>query len=219
MKLITQQYNSILCLYLFGENMKKKASGLESWSLILVRSGGYKIDNELNDALFSFGRTPNEVLMISKNNLTSRLPEGVKYLLRKNNLADVALESGFIIDFSTKNKNESFDLNWDKFERIISSIGINSSSDKCFSGLYYSVNSLRIQCFEMLAISDFEGNLPFEIWIRVRPLDSGTIAWAISQNNLITSGEKEQKSLDDFFDFNLPELIRTSLPLPGPPSG
>ena len=58
--------------------------------------------------------------------------------------------------------------------------------------------------------------LPPNLWIRVRPLDDITLAWVISENNLLTSDDKEQKTLDDYFDFNLPELERCYLTLPGP---
>ena len=64
--------------------MVREISNLNKWSLILARSGGYKIDNELNDALFLYGRTSREILLSQKNNIKSRLPNGVISIISKH---------------------------------------------------------------------------------------------------------------------------------------
>lgn len=196
--------------------MVREISNLNKWSLILARSGGYKIDNELNDALFLYGRTSREILLSQKNNIKSRLPNGVIYLLKKANLTELALETGFIIDISNKDKNINPRGEWQKFEQILSSCkdpSISSQLEQCTWGVYSVDDGDR--CFEMIEITP--SKLPSNVWIKVRPLDEQTLAWLISQNNLLSDGDKEQKTLDDFFDFNLPELNRSFLTLPGPP--
>ena len=196
--------------------MVRKISAQE-WSLILVRSGGYTIDNELNDALFHFGRTFTEIMLLKKNNFKpNSLPNAVIYLLKKNLLSDVALETGFIIDISKKEKHNDIDYQWIKFEKIISSCKSRKTPmgiDECLWGVYSLDNGNT--SFEMIGIAT--ETLPSNLWIKVRPLGDRNLAWILSQNNLLKSDEKEQKTLDDFFDFNLPELTRNFLVLPGPP--
>ena len=197
--------------------MVRKISDSQEWSLILVRSGGYTIDNELNDALFHFGRTFNEIMLLKKNNLKpNSLPNAVTYLLKKNLLSDVALETGFIIDISKKEKHNDINCQWIKFEKIISSCKSRNTPmgiDECLWGVYSLDNGNM--SFEMIGITP--ETLPTNLWIKVRPLGDRNLAWILSQNNLLKSDEKEQKTLDDFFDFNLPELTRNFLVLPGPP--
>lgn len=197
--------------------MTRDFSNSNDWSLTLIRSGGYKIDNELNDALFLYGRNSREILMAKKNNIRQRLPNALIYLLKNTNLTDLALETGFIIDFSVKNKSRIFGHQWKRFEKIISS---NRSADTPpniheFLWGVYSLDRGK-QSFEMIEVTP--ERLPPNVWIRVRPLDDITLAWVISENNLLTSDDKEQKTLDDYFDFNLPELEKSVLTLPGPPN-
>ena len=82
------------------------------WSLTLVRSGGYEVSNELEDAIFSFGRTAEEVKTLPK----CRIPKGLVNLLLKNKMVDEALETGFFLEISSKQIKEK---GWIKFEQII----------------------------------------------------------------------------------------------------
>jgi hypothetical protein len=197
--------------------MVRKISDSQEWSLILVRSGGYTIDNELNDALFHFGRTFKEIMLLKKNNLKpNSLPNAVTYLLKKNLLSDVALETGFIIDISKKEKHNDINYQWIKFEKIISSCKSRNTPmgiDECLWGVYSLDNGNM--SFEMIGITP--ETLPTNLWIKVRPLSDRNLAWILSQNNLLKSDEKEQKTLDDFFECNLPELHKSFITLPGPP--
>jgi hypothetical protein len=59
--------------------------------LTLVRSGGYTENNGLEDALFVFGRTFEEVKLMPK----CRIPTGLVNLLRRNKMQNIALETGF----------------------------------------------------------------------------------------------------------------------------
>jgi hypothetical protein len=63
-----------------------------------VRSGGYTKNNELEDALFAFGRNYTEVKEFPK----CRLPTGIVNLLRRKKLDKIALETGFFKEISIK---------------------------------------------------------------------------------------------------------------------
>ena len=65
-----------------------------------MRSGGYTKNNELEDALFAFGRNYNEV----KEHPRCRLPKGIVNLLIRSEMDKVALETGFIVEISMKKK-------------------------------------------------------------------------------------------------------------------
>tara|TARA_B110000003_G_scaffold197650_1_gene196349 strand:+ start:1953 stop:2567 length:615 start_codon:yes stop_codon:yes gene_type:complete len=195
--------------------MVDENSNSAEWSLTLVRSGGYKIDNELNDALFLYGRTSKEILLSKKNNFKQHLPNGVIHLLEKSNLTDLALETGFVVNISINKKNNNIESGWEKFEKVItSSLKKNSplQLDEAIWGVYSLYEGDR--CFEMIGITPEK--LPSNVWIEVKPLDQKTLAWVISQDNILTSDDKEQKTLDDFFELNLSELSRSYLTLPGP---
>ena len=71
-------------------------------------------NNELEDALFAFGRNYNEV----KEPQMSSLPKGISELINsKNEMDKVALETGFIIrDINRKVKQNG----WFRFEQVMS---------------------------------------------------------------------------------------------------
>ena len=78
-----------------------------------MRSGGYTKNDELEDALFAFGRNYNEVKEFPR----CRLPTGIVNLLRRSELDKVALETGFSIEISLKRKTHR---EWCRFEQILS---------------------------------------------------------------------------------------------------
>ena len=67
-----------------------------------MRSGGYTKNDELEDALFAFGRNYNEVKEFPR----CRLPTGIVNLLRRSELDKVALETGFSIEIYLKRKTQ-----------------------------------------------------------------------------------------------------------------
>ena len=192
--------------------MVKHMSGTSRWSLTLFRSGGYTKEDELKDALFSFGRTNSEVI---DSSCKLRIPYGITHLLKRFQVSDDALEAGFIIDFSTKKMNDTQNERWVVFEMILSSSEKHPNCrprDSCVYSIGYGH-----ECFEMIEVSPLADKLPDKIWVQVRPLDDKTLAWVISQDNILLSDDKEQKTLHDFYDINVTLMNKEYIRLPGPP--
>ena len=187
--------------------------GTSRWSLTLFRSGGYTREDELEDALFSFGRMSWEVL---ENSNKLRLPYGIMLMLKRVRLSGDALESGFIIDFSTKKMSDKRYGEWGEFEKIMSSSEKPNPHCRSRNSCVYSLRD-GSQCFEMVEVSPHSEKLPNKIWVQVRPLDDRTLAWVVSQNNILLCDNKEQKTLHDFSDINVIELNKEYIRLPGPP--
>lgn len=194
--------------------MVKDMIGTSRWSLTLFRSGGYTREDELEDALFSFGRMSWEVL---ENSHKLRLPYGIMLMLKRVRLSGDALESGFIIDFSTKKMSDKRYDKWGEFEKILSSSEKPNSHCRPRNSSVYSLRD-GSQCFEMIEVSPHAEKLPNKIWVQVRPLDDRTLAWVVSQNNILLCDDKEQKTLHDFYDINVIELNKEYIRLPGPPA-
>lgn len=193
--------------------MGRDISGKSRWSLTLFRSGGYTKNSELKDALFSFGRTKDEVL---ENPYRLRLPYGISHILSRFDISDDALESGFIIDFSTKEIFDNISGRWCRFEKIISSSERPNRHCRPRESSVYSTEN-GSECFEMIEVSPESNKLPNKVWIQVRPLDDLVLAWVISQNNILLSDDKEQKTLHDFCELNIIQIYEKYIRLPGPP--
>ena len=69
----------------------------------------------------------------------------------------------------------------------------------------------------MIEVSPESNKLPNKVWIQVRPLDDLVLAWVISQNNILLSDDKEQKTLHDFCELNIIQIYEKYIRLPGPP--
>ena len=194
--------------------MVKEISGRSRWSLTLFRSGGYEKNNELRDALFSFGRTKEEVL---QNCHKLRLPNGIIHLISRFGLSEEVLESGFIIDISIKKVSATKSERWCNFTKIISSSErVNHHCLQRESSVYST--DYGFECFEMIEVSPESEKMPNRVWVRVSPLNDQSLAWAISQNNILSCDDKEQKTLHDFSDINISEPIDQCIRLPGPPA-
>ena len=72
----------------------------------MFRSGGYAINDELEDATFAFGRTAEEV----KRHPKARIPTGLINLIRRCNLMEEVLETGFFLEISCVRGGSSFDI-------------------------------------------------------------------------------------------------------------
>ena len=179
------------------------------WSLTLVRSGGYEVSNELEDAVFSFGRTADEVRIIPK----CRIPKGLVNLLIRHNLVEEALEIGFFLEISSKPINKR---GWIKFERIIYVEPKFSCPRRKVVRSIFSV----IDGFDTFEINTYpwSESMPNQLWLKVNSLDDMTIAWIISQDKLLYGDSNEQKNLHDFYELEIstPEKIEY-LRLPPPP--
>ena len=189
--------------------MSTSKKSKDIWSLTLVRSGGYTIDDELEDAIFSFGRTAEEVKTFPNH----RIPKGLVNLLKRTNLDEEALETGFFIEISSKLVNQK---DWFKFENIISS---QSKSSCRHSSSVRGVFSI-VDGFDTFELNTFPwaSSMPNQLWIRASPLDDMTLAWVLSQDKILRSDVNEQKTLHDFWELEIsnPKPIGY-LRLPPPP--
>jgi len=179
------------------------------WSLTLVRSGGYEVSNELEDAIFSFGRTAEEVKTLPK----CRIPKGLVNLLIKNKMVDEALETGFFLEISSKQIKEK---GWIKFEQIIYVEPKLSSSCRPVVRAVFSV----INGYDTFEINAFpwSESMPNQLWLKVSQLDDMTLAWILSQDKILCGDLNEQRNLHDFYELEIsvpepPEYLR----LPPPP--
>ena len=164
------------------------------WNLTLVRSGGYTINDELEDALFSFGRTAEEVRTFSK----CRIPKGLVNLLRRTNLQDEALETGFFVEISSKLIEQK---DWFRFENIISTQSKSSCPMSVTSRGVFSV----IDGFDTFELNTFPwtNSMPNQLWIRVSPLNDMTLAWVLSQDKILRGDLNEQRTLHDFWELEI----------------
>ena len=78
----------------------------------MFRSGGYEMNDELEDATFAFGRTAEEV----KRHPKARMPTGLVNLVRRCGLMDEVLETGFFLEISSRPVKQE---NWFKFEQVL----------------------------------------------------------------------------------------------------
>jgi hypothetical protein len=178
--------------------------------LTLVRSGGYTKNNGLEDALFVFGRTFEEVKLMPK----CRIPTGLVNLLRRNKMQNIALETGFFIEISSKKKQQR---GWFKFEHIISvkpKSGYNCPP-AALRGVFSVIDGF--DTFE-LGIFPWSESMPNQLWIRVSELDDRTLAWILSQDKILCGDDNHQKTLHDFSDIELSNPKPAEyLRLPPPP--
>ncbi|MDE0953948.1 MAG: hypothetical protein OR994_04675 [Candidatus Poseidoniales archaeon] len=180
------------------------------WSLTLVRSGGYTMNDELEDAHFAFGRTSGEI----ENHPKLRIPTGLVELLKKTKLEDDALETGFFVEISSKPIKKN---GWFKFEQIVCVESKSECSHGSSSRAVFSVDG-GIDTFELDTFPWTEV-MPHQVWVRVSGLNDRTLAWILSKDGILCDDQNEQRILHDFFDLEIgnPEPLEC-LRLP-PPTG
>ena len=191
------------------KKMSRSTKNKNIWNLTLVRSGGYTKNDELEDATFAFGRTTEEVKRFPK----SRIPTGLVNLLRRTDLQDEALETGFFLEISSSTINQE---NWFKFEQII------TASPKCECPMGTSLRGVfsvadGFDTFE-LGTFPWSESMPNQLWIKVSPLDEPTLAWALSQDKILCGDLNQQMNLHDFCELEIsnPKPVEY-LRLPPPP--
>ena len=173
-----------------------------------MRSGGYTKNNELEDALFAFGRNYTEVKEFPR----CRLPTGIVNLLRRNKLDKVALETGFLIEISLKKKPQR---EWYRFEQIMSVKPKGSPWDYSQRAVFSIFDGF--DTFE-LGTNPWSEFMPSQLWVRISPLDDRTLAWVLSEGKILYGDINEQKTLHDFYEIeiSIPKPIEY-LRLPPPP--
>jgi hypothetical protein len=192
--------------------------GNQNWKLTLIRDYTVSQKNEIEDAMFAYGRTASELEDDTRE--SAHLPTGLIHLLDRSKLTSEALESGFTTEISTSNQDGE---DWHCFTRTALAVktlpGIPFQPTRAF----YVIEDGE-QFFEMIDLScrSQETSLPLKIWMRVIEIEVDALAWAIDSNFYSCDGG-HQTTLDSWIDLGKHGLNQQKfsklppLPLPGPP--
>jgi len=192
--------------------------GNQNWKLTLIRDYTVSQKNEIEVAMFAYGRTASE--LEDETRESAHLPTGLIHLLDRTKLTSEALESGFTTEISTSTQDGD---DWHCFTRTALAVkklpGIPFQPTRAF----YVIEDGE-QFFEMIDLScrRQETTLPLKIWLRVIEIEVDTLAWAIDSNFYSCDGG-HQTTLDTWIDL-APHVANCNnstkmppLPLPGPP--
>ena len=192
--------------------------GNQNWKLTLIRDYKVSQKNEIEDAMFAYGRTASE--LEDETRESAHLPTGLIHLLDRTELTSEAMESGFITEISTSNQDGE---DWHCFTRT--ALGVKTLPGIPFqpTRAFYVIEDGE-QFFEMIDLScrRQETSLPLKIWTRVIEIEVDALAWAIDSNFYSCDGG-HQTTLDSWIDLGKhgPNRQKFSklppLPLPGPP--
>ena len=192
--------------------------GNQNWKLTLIRDYKVSQKNEIEDAMFAYGRTASE--LEDETRESAHLPTGLIHLLDRTELTSEAMESGFITEISTSNQDGE---DWHCFTRT--ALGVKTLPGIPFqpTRAFYVIEDGE-QFFEMIDLScrRQETSLPLKIWMRVIEIEVDALAWAIDSNFYSCDGG-HQTTLDTWIDLSqhVPNWQKFSklppLPLPGPP--
>ena len=192
--------------------------GNQNWKLTLIRDYTVSQQNEIECAMFAFGRTASE--LEDETRESAHLPTGLIHLLERTKLTSEALESGFTTEISTSTQDGE---DWHCFTRTALAVkthpGIPFQSTRAF----YVIEDGE-QFFEMIDLSCIsqETTLPLKIWLRVIEIEVDALAFAID-SNFYTCDGGHQTTLDTWIDLGSNQQSinnssnRVPLPLPGPP--
>lgn len=177
-----------------------------TWSLTLFRAGGYGMQDDIESALFVYGRVKSEV-GVGK---PCRLPDGVAGLLNDSKLAGQATECGFVLEIRHGTPQDP--RGWQRFDLLFE---MNRDCPFDFSGVYAKAS--EDSSFEMVLLDHREESLRPRVWLRVKSLPDATLAWLISQD-LLEKISPQQTSLHEFCDLGIAQPpAGATLPLPGSP--
>jgi len=192
--------------------------GNQNWKLTLIRDYTVSQQNEIEYAMFGYGRTASELEDETRD--SAHLPTGLIHLLERSKLTSEALESGFTTEISTSTQDGD---DWHCFTRTALAVkklpGIPFQPTRAF----YVIEDGE-QFFEMIDLSCIsqETTLPLKIWLRVIEIEVDALAFAID-SNFYTCDGGHQTTLDTWIDLgsNQQNINNSSnripLPLPGPP--
>ena len=192
-----------------SENIGKINRNQNIWSVTLFRSGGYEMNDELEDATFAFGRTAEEV----KRHPKARIPTGLVNLIRRCGLMHEVLETGFFLEISSRPVKQN---GWFKFEQVLAA----EPKSHCPMGTSLRGVFSVFDGYDTFELGTFPWSpeLPSQVWVRASLLDNSTLAWVLSQNKILSGDMNQQMNLHDFTELEIPnpqpvEFMR----LPPPP--
>ena len=183
-----------------------------TWTVTLVPDIEDANFGDIDRTAFHYGRTHDEI----EQPAPLPLPTGLRHVLKESEMAEQALESGFVVEMCSAPQGR--DEGWFCFPLAMIGKDENRLPFTIERGVY--VDEESTSSVEMIHVNPCcPSKLPPTVWVRVIELPEHTLAWVLDSGLLATEGGV-QTSLHDFFDIgSAPEQAdpTNTLPLPGPP--
>ena len=183
-----------------------------TWTVTLVPDVDDANFGDIDRTAFHYGRTHDEI----EQPAPLPLPTGLRHVLKESEMAEQALESGFVIEMCSAPQDR--DEGWFCFPLAMIGKDENRLPFTIERGVY--VDEESTSSVEMIHVNPCcPSKLPPTVWVRVIELPEHTLAWVLDSGLLATEGGVQTR-LHDFFDIgSAPEQAdpTNTLPLPGPP--
>ena len=190
--------------------MSRNTTTTLTWTLTVIPEIDAPVSDRIDHASFRYGRTTDEL----EDPLWQRsnpMPSGILHVVKESELEGDALETGFVIEMSSRRKQKS--EGWFMFQCAL--LGSHQHRYRK-RGVYVCAETTN--SMEMMNLSCCPPKeLPKAIWIRVSALSEKTLAWVLSSSLM---GDSNQTSLRDFSDLDILPTPPSGKPLalPGPPN-
>ena len=192
--------------------MDRDPTAKHTWTLTLVPDADDAGFGDIDSTAFHYGRTPDEIEQPEPKPLST----GLKRVLKESEMAEQALESGFVVEMCSAPQN--MDEGWFRFPLAMISKDEEMLPFTIERGVYADEESAS--SMEMIHVDPCcPSKLPDTVWVRVAELPEHSLAWVLD-SGLLATEDDVQTSLHDFFDIgSAPEQADPidALPLPGPP--
>ena len=183
-----------------------------TWTVTLVPDVDDPNFGDIDRTAFHYGRPHDEI----KQPAPLPLSTGLRHVLKESEMAEQALESGFVIEMCSAPQGR--DEGWFCFPLAMIGKDENRLPFTIERGVY--VDEESTSSVEMIHVNPCcPSKLPPTVWVRVIELPEHTLAWVLDSGLLATEGGVQTR-LHDFFDIgSAPEQAdpTNTLPLPGPP--
>ena len=183
-----------------------------TWTVTLVPDVDDPNFGDIDRTAFHYGRTHDEI----EQPAPLPLPTGLRHVLKESEMAEQALESGFVIEMCSAPQDR--DEGWSCFPLAMIGKDENRLPFTIERGVY--VDEESTSSVEMIHVNPCcPSKLPDTVWVRTVELPEHTLAWVLD-SGLLATEDGVQTSLHDFFDIgSAPKQAEPidALPLPGPP--
>ena len=190
--------------------MSRNTTTTLTWTLTVIPEVGTPTPGSIDHASFHYGRTNDEIATPYWTDVKS-LPSGILHVVKESEIEGNALETGFVIEMSSRHKQKS--EGWFTFQCAL----LASKGGRSRRGVYVCAETAN--SMEMMNLSCCPPKeLPKAIWVRASELPEKTLAWVLSSS--LKESDSTQMSLSDFSDLGplLPPASQPPLVLPGPPN-
>lgn len=183
---------------LSGVKMTSETEANSVWKLTILRNGEQGNPDSLEDAEFRFGRYKDEVY----RSPVCRAPSGVIRAIREAGLEEQALESGLVVEMSSRPKE-----GWLQFDSVTTLT--QTTDDPHFPGLPLTrrrtlfsspSDESSLVFIDLTPMCRPNSKMPSRVWVRVTELNLGRLAWAV-ENGIYQEPASRQQSLHRWFKF------------------